>query len=72
MHKIIIDEICCKGCRICIKQCPNGVLDLSATRNPKGYLLPHAVRADDCIGCLMCEMICPDMAITVEAFQNEK
>lgn len=72
MNKIIIDGICCKGCRICIDQCPKDVLDISATRNPKGYLIPHAVRPEDCIGCMLCEMICPDMAITVEASKNEK
>ena len=72
MSKIIIDELCCKGCRICINQCSKDVLDISAKRNPKGYLIPHAVRPEDCIGCMMCEMICPEMAITVEASKHEK
>lgn len=72
MNKIIIDEMCCKGCRICINQCSKDVLEISAKRNPKGYLIPCAVRPEDCIGCMLCEMTCPDMAITVEASKNEK
>jgi len=72
MNRITIDEQYCKGCRICIDQCPKDVLEISTTRNPKGYLIPHAVRSEDCIGCMLCEMICPDMAITVEVTNNEK
>ena len=72
MNRIIIDEIYCKGCHICIDQCPKDVLAVSEKRSPKGYLIPYALRPEDCIACMMCEMICLDMAITVEALKNEK
>jgi len=72
LKKIVIDEIYCKGCKLCIDQCPKNVFENSSKRNPKGYLVPDVARAEDCIACLLCEMICPDMAITVEVVDDEK
>ena len=71
-HRICIDEIYCKGCHLCIDQCPKKVLEVSTRRNLKGYLVPKAEREKECAGCLVCEMICPDMAITVETAEDEK
>ena len=71
-EKIIIDHTVCKGCHLCIDQCPNNVLEVSKNRSTKGYLMPIAARTDDCIVCMLCEMICPDMAIIVEGIENEK
>ena len=72
MKRIIIDETYCKGCKLCIDQCPKKVFENSSTRNPKGYLIPEVARAEDCIACRLCEMLCPDMAITVEVDEDEK
>ena len=69
---IVIDPLCCKGCHLCIDQCPQAVLEESPKRNAKGYLMPMAVRIEDCIGCMLCEMICPDLALTVEESTDEK
>ncbi len=70
--KIVIDSYMCKGCHICIDQCPENVLEVSQSRNAKGYLMPVASRIDDCITCMLCELICPDLAITVETNDDEK
>ena len=70
--EIIIDGSVCKGCHICIDQCPNDVLEVSQSRSAKGYLMPIVSRIDDCIGCMLCELICPDLAITVEMIEDEK
>lgn len=72
MNRITIDEPYCKGCHLCIDQCPKQVLIVSSRRNAKGYLVPEAAGAKDCIACQLCEMICPDMAITVEKSDDEK
>jgi len=69
---IIIDGNVCKGCHICIDQCPKDVLEVSQSRSTKGYLMPVASRIEDCIGCMLCEIICPDLAITVEGVEDEK
>ena len=71
-HHICIDETYCKGCHLCIDQCPKNVLEVSTRRNAKGYLVPKAEKEPACAGCMVCEMICPDMAITVETIEDEK
>ncbi len=69
---IDIDPKACKGCLLCVDQCPQKVLEVSHERSAKGSLLPQAVSVEKCSHCLLCEMICPDMAITVEVAENEK
>jgi len=71
-QEIIIDSNVCKGCHICIDQCPNDVLEVSQRRSTKGYLMPIVTMIDDCIACMLCELICPDLAITVETIEDEK
>jgi 2-oxoglutarate ferredoxin oxidoreductase subunit delta len=63
---IIIDSKLCKGCKLCIHVCPQDVFELSSERSEGGYLMPAAVRPEDCIECGSCELICPDLALTVE------
>ncbi len=70
--EIIVDQVFCKGCLICIDQCPQKVIDVSVNRNSKGYIVPEIVRIDKCNGCKICELICPDLAITVNKGKNEK
>ncbi len=67
MAKIIVDENVCKGCELCVKACPKGLLALDTTRiNAKGYHPSTLTDESQCIGCAMCAMMCPDVAITVE------
>jgi 2-oxoglutarate ferredoxin oxidoreductase subunit delta len=70
-RQITIDPAACKGCHLCIDQCPQRVFDVSPSRSPKGYVLPRASRLSDCTACLLCELICPDLAITVEVVDHE-
>lgn len=66
--KVIIDELICKGCELCVSVCPKNVLKLSETKiNPSGYNPAESVN-DDCIACQSCAKMCPDCAITVERF----
>ncbi|MBW1697716.1 MAG: ferredoxin family protein [Deltaproteobacteria bacterium] len=67
-----IDERFCKGCHLCVDQCPQNVYQVSSKRNQKGYLVPTPTGAERCKACLLCEMICPDMVITVEKLKDEK
>jgi NAD-dependent dihydropyrimidine dehydrogenase PreA subunit len=49
----------CKGCELCIKTCPKGVLALDEA----GKVFVH--KSEECIGCGMCANICPDYVIRV-------
>ena len=62
---ITIDEKWCKGCGLCIWECPKHVLEMDSRRNEKGYTFPVIIRPELCIECCMCERICPENCIEV-------
>lgn len=63
---VLIDRNRCKGCGLCVVSCPQGVLQLSAAYNTRGY---RPVLLDEsqhpCTGCAICAVICPDVVFTV-------
>jgi 2-oxoglutarate ferredoxin oxidoreductase subunit delta len=59
----------CKGCELCVAECPTDVLAISSQRNKKGYLVPEA-KPDLCNGCMRCELICPEFVIDVEVVRS--
>lgn len=77
MPKIKIDKQRCKACYLCIVNCPNGLIKVSAEINEKGVKpvlffggKPARLRgvscgAGGCTGCAMCAVICPDGCIKV-------
>ena len=67
MVKVMINELLCKGCGLCVRACPKGVLALSKTKlNAKGYHPATVVAPEKCIGCASCALTCPDVVIRVE------
>lgn len=62
---IEVNELYCKGCELCISECPQNVLALDMERlTPKGYH-PVALKMDGCTGCGICAIMCPEAALTV-------
>ncbi len=61
-----IDIEGCKGCNLCVLNCPTECLALN-TSDTNSYSLHYAyvVDQDKCIACMNCAVICPDAAITV-------
>ena len=55
----------CKGCEICIRFCPQQVLQVSQNTNTKGYHFPEVVtgKESDCVNCEFCTLVCPEFAI---------
>ena len=54
----------CKGCELCVNECPQGSLQMSKNINKKGY--HYAVLVEDsCTGCTNCALVCPEAIITV-------
>ncbi len=62
---IKVDELFCKGCELCVGECPQNVMALAMDRlTPKGYH-PATLIAEGCTGCAICAVVCPEAAITV-------
>ena len=64
MGKIKINKDRCKGCYLCIANCPNGCIKISAGMNVKG-VKPAVFSGSKCSGCAMCAVICPECIIEV-------
>lgn len=55
----------CKECLMCIKFCPQQVLETSHEKNSKGYHYPEIAsgKKTACVHCEFCSLICPEFAI---------
>ena len=62
---IEVDRERCKGCSVCVVNCPAEVLGLSKEVNAKGYPMCYMVNPEQCTGCTNCATVCPDSVITV-------
>ena len=55
----------CKGCGLCVTNCPQHVIEFTNQFNELGYKYA-AYKGDGCIGCGICFYSCPEPgAITV-------
>lgn len=62
-----INEERCKGCGLCVRVCPKGIIELSKTKlNAKGYHPAEVTDMELCIACVACARNCPDVAIEIE------
>lgn len=65
MGKVIINEVRCKGCALCVEFCPKGLLQIDSKTNESGYYVVAFKNTEDCNGCTLCAVMCPDMALEV-------
>lgn len=61
---VYINETWCKGCELCIDNCPKKVL---GKKNMKAIV----IQEKECIKCGICENICPDFAINIRRDSDE-
>jgi 2-oxoglutarate ferredoxin oxidoreductase subunit delta len=63
--RVVISDLYCKGCELCVRACPQGSLALAVDRiTAKGYH-PAALVNDQCTGCGVCAVVCPEAGIMV-------
>jgi 2-oxoglutarate ferredoxin oxidoreductase subunit delta len=61
----------CKGCELCVDECPQESLQLSPKINKLGYHYAVLIK-DNCTGCTNCALVCPDAVITVYRENKKK
>ena len=66
MAKIKIDNERCKGCCLCVAECPRGNIRMSELLNEGGHPYGEIIDIDDCTGCALCCQMCPDVAIKID------
>ena len=59
MRKLIVHGEKCKGCELCIRECPGKALYISDIENAKGAK-QIAVKEESCLACGICYYMCPD------------
>ena len=65
MAKIEVEPDRCKGCGLCVMNCPKKLVRIGGAVNKSGYYYAEQIDSEKCIGCALCAIVCPDIAITV-------
>ncbi len=69
---IVVDTERCKGCEVCVVNCPTNVIGMAGEVNGKGYHYAYMAEPEACTGCANCSIVCPDGVITVYRVKTEK
>ena len=64
MADIKVDIDRCKGCGLCVPQCPKHLIKMSDKMNEQGHFYP-IIDKEKCVACGLCCQMCPDLAITI-------
>ena len=58
----------CKGCGLCVDECPKHVLELDeSVVNVLGYHPARLIDPAGCTSCVICARVCPDSVFTIYA-----
>lgn len=63
--KVEIDPKRCKGCGLCVYQCPQKIITIGTALNQQGYYVAVVQSPARCTGCALCAEVCPDLAVAV-------
>lgn len=56
---IEINAELCKGCELCVIECPKEVIEMTSVLNHMGYAAAHYI-GSGCSGCGLCFYACPE------------
>lgn len=56
---IDINSELCKGCELCVLECPKDVIEMSTALNHMGYTFAQ-YSGEGCSGCSICFYACPE------------
>lgn len=62
MNRVTIRESDCKGCCVCVKQCPKNCIAMSSDLNKSGYQYAR-FSAGNCTACGICYYVCPELSV---------
>jgi 2-oxoglutarate ferredoxin oxidoreductase subunit delta len=68
---IVVDIERCKGCELCVANCPTQTIAMGHMVNSKGYHYIYMKNPESCTGCTNCAVVCPDGVITVYRKKSE-
>ena len=67
MTQIIVDQKACRGCELCVDECPTDVFEYDKENH-----VPIVAKKDECVECLTCYYLCPCTAISLEDIEISK
>ncbi|MCM8778866.1 MAG: 4Fe-4S binding protein [Candidatus Omnitrophica bacterium] len=66
MAYIKIDKEKCKGCLLCVVNCPKGLIVQDEEISIRGVeMVSFQDKDNECSGCAFCALMCPDVCIEV-------
>lgn len=66
LPEIDVKPAMCTGCEICVKVCPQDVLEMVSAPEKVEGALAAVKNIETCTTCMLCELNCPHFAIFVE------
>lgn len=70
-YEVKIKKDKCKGCYLCVINCPVNCLKMSSSLNSQGVVFAYKLKDKKCIGCGFCFLICPDCCVEITKFEGE-
>jgi Pyruvate/2-oxoacid:ferredoxin oxidoreductase delta subunit len=71
-YRLVVNELWCKGCRICVDLCPRHVLEMVEAPERWEGTIVKVTNMEACNGCGICEVECPDFAISLTSTRKKK
>ncbi|MFA5468000.1 MAG: 4Fe-4S dicluster domain-containing protein [Sphaerochaetaceae bacterium] len=66
MNRVVVENELCKGCAVCVAECPQQALIMGTELNSLGYNYVLFLPAKGCTACTYCFLNCPEPgALTV-------